>query len=91
MNLLTLHATKGLEFSRVYVVGVEDAELPGLREIADRLTDAVAEARRVLYVGMTRAEDRLVMTRVDIRNGRPTGGNLFLDEVGVEVEVLSTT
>ena len=87
VNLLTLHATKGLEFSRVYIVGVEDAELPGLREISDRMTDAMAEARRVLYVGMTRAEDRLVMTRVTLRGGRPTGGNLFLSEMGIAAEI----
>ncbi len=86
VNLLTLHATKGLEFSRVYILGVEDAELPGLREITDRMTDAMAEARRVLYVGMTRAEDRLVLTRADVRDGRPTGGSLFLQEMGMSVE-----
>jgi DNA helicase-2/ATP-dependent DNA helicase PcrA len=83
VNLLTLHSTKGLEFSRVYVVGVEDAQLPG-RSSAKPLTDEVLEeARRLLYVGMTRAKDRLVLTHVDERNGKPSEGHRFLDEMGL--------
>ncbi len=84
VNLLTLHATKGLEFSRVYIVGVEDAEMPGLRERKKITTPMEEEARRLLYVGMTRAEDRLVLTRVLQRNGEPTGGTQFLDELGLQ-------
>ncbi len=78
VNLLTLHSTKGLEFSRVYIVGVEDSALPGGR---DPSTREIEEARRLLYVGMTRTKDRLVLTRVDERNGKPTGGNTFLEEM----------
>ncbi|MEP6732696.1 MAG: UvrD-helicase domain-containing protein [bacterium] len=76
VNLLTLHSTKGLEFSRVYVVGAEDdtgTKAPKPEEIE--------EARRLLYVGMTRTQDRLVMTRVVARGGKPTGGHRFLDEM----------
>jgi DNA polymerase III epsilon subunit-like protein len=83
VNLLTLHATKGLEFKRVYVVGVEDAELPGIRQGRGISKSAMEEARRLLYVGMTRAEDRLVLTRVRERQGVPTGGAQFLDELGL--------
>ncbi len=85
VNLLTLHATKGLEFSRVYIVGVEDSELPGLGPGGGRSPsqEEVEEARRLLYVGMTRARDRLAMTRVDVRDGRPTGGHRFLSEMGL--------
>ncbi|HEY8176320.1 MAG TPA: exonuclease domain-containing protein, partial [Gemmatimonadaceae bacterium] len=80
VNLLTLHSTKGLEFSRVYVVGVEDAQfMPGERPSKQE----IEEARRVLYVGMTRAKDRLVLTRAVNRAGRPTGGTQFLDEMGL--------
>jgi DNA polymerase III epsilon subunit family exonuclease len=83
VNLLTLHSTKGLEFSRVYVVGVEDAEMIG-GSAARPATDAqVEEARRLLYVGMTRAKDRLVLTHAEERNGRPGGGHRFLDEMGL--------
>jgi hypothetical protein len=83
VNLLTLHATKGLEFSRVYIAGVEDHELPGMPAFHDLSRVEVEEARRLLYVGMTRAMDRLVLTRVDVRNGRPTGGMRFLKEMGL--------
>jgi superfamily I DNA/RNA helicase len=83
VNLLTLHSTKGLEFSRVYILGVEDAELPG--SVGKTPSKAeVEEARRLLYVGMTRAKDRLVLTRVEARNGQPTGGHRFLDEIGLK-------
>ena len=82
VNLLTLHSTKGLEFSRVYIVGAEDAELPGIRRDGQAVPDAeVHEARRLLYVGMTRARDRLVLTRSERRNELPTGGHQFLTEM----------
>ena len=83
VNLLTLHATKGLEFSRVYVVGAEDHQIPGWGAIAHGRADEIREARRLLYVGMTRARDRLVLTRVATRRGRDAGGNRFLDEMGL--------
>jgi superfamily I DNA/RNA helicase/DNA polymerase III epsilon subunit-like protein len=83
VNLLTLHSTKGLEFSRVYVVGVEDAEFPGTHSQRDATEDEIAEARRLLYVGMTRAKDRLVMTYSKTRRGKATGGYRFLTEMGV--------
>jgi DNA helicase-2/ATP-dependent DNA helicase PcrA len=84
VNLLTLHSTKGLEFSRVYVVGVEDAQLPGRPPSGMESTlGEVEEARRLLYVGMTRAKDRLVLSRVAVRRGTPTGGHRFLDEMGL--------
>jgi DNA polymerase III epsilon subunit family exonuclease len=86
LNLLTLHATKGLEFSRVYIVGVEDFELPGYHAMVKRLEDEFPEARRLLYVGMTRARDRLVLTRAERRADRPTGGTAFLDELGLTLE-----
>ena len=89
VNLLTLHSTKGLEFSRVYVVGVEDYELPGYRASKDNVKDETEEARRLLYVGMTRAEDRLVLTRVDQRFGKDAGGSGFLEEMGLDVERLN--
>jgi DNA helicase-2/ATP-dependent DNA helicase PcrA len=85
VNLLTLHSTKGLEFSRVYILGAEDSELPGESPLKGRgATRAeVEEARRLLYVGMTRAKDRLVLTHVRERDGLPTGGHRFLDEMGL--------
>jgi DNA helicase-2/ATP-dependent DNA helicase PcrA len=83
VNLLTLHSTKGLEFSRVYVVGVENQQLPGWKAIEEDVEDEIQEARRLLYVGMTRAKDRLVLTRAERRFGFPSGGSLFLAEIGL--------
>ena len=88
VNLLTLHSTKGLEFSRVYIVGVEDTQLPGGKDPskreakeARRLKQELEEARRLLYVGMTRTKDRLVLTRVETRGGKATGKYRFLEEM----------
>jgi DNA polymerase III epsilon subunit family exonuclease len=85
VNLLTLHSTKGLEFSRVYIVGVEDAGFLGERASKPE----IEESRRVLYVGMTRAVDRLVLTRAATRAGRNTGGTQFLDEMGLSAKTPS--
>jgi DNA polymerase III epsilon subunit family exonuclease len=79
VNLLTLHSTKGLEFTRVYVVGVEDNEILGYQPTQDE----IEEARRLLYVGMTRARDRLTLTRAARRFGRDTGASTFLEEMGL--------
>jgi DNA polymerase III epsilon subunit family exonuclease len=83
VNLLTLHATKGLEFSRVYIIGVEDNEMPGNQALANNRLGEIEEARRLLYVGMTRAKDRLVLTRVEARRGFPGGASGFLGEIGL--------
>ena len=83
VNLLTLHSTKGLEFSRVYVVGVENQQLPGWKALEEDVEQEIQEARRLLYVGMTRAKDRLVLTRAERRFGFPSGGSLFLAEIGL--------
>ncbi|HEY6114803.1 MAG TPA: UvrD-helicase domain-containing protein [Candidatus Dormibacteraeota bacterium] len=83
VNLLTLHSTKGLEFSRVYIIGAEDSQLIGGSPSKPASREEVEEARRLLYVGMTRTKERLVMTRVLRREGEPTGGHQFLDEMGI--------
>jgi DNA helicase-2/ATP-dependent DNA helicase PcrA len=80
---LTFHATKGLEFSRVYVVGVEDFQLPGYLAMTENRENEIQEARRLLYVAMTRAKDRLHLTYCHQRSGKPSGGTLFLSEMGL--------
>src|SRR5213594_2466692 len=86
INLLTLHSTKGLEFSRVFIVGVEDYQIPGLREAKENRQAEIQEARHPLYVGMTRTRERLVLTRVERRFGMEAGGSSFLEEMGLEAQ-----
>jgi DNA helicase-2/ATP-dependent DNA helicase PcrA len=69
--LLTLHAAKGLEFAVVFVVGLEDGVLPlhwGNAEVV--APEDAAEERRLFYVGMTRAKDRLLLSRALKRRWR---------------------
>ncbi len=83
VTLMTLHAAKGLEFPVVYIVGVEDGRFP-LRRFEDDMPD-MEEERRLLFVGMTRAKQRLVLSRASwrtIRNAsRRTQDSPFLDDL----------
>ena len=58
--LMTMHSAKGLEFPSVYVVGMEDGIFPGTRAMGE--TEEMEEERRLCYVAMTRAKERLTMT-----------------------------
>ncbi len=59
ISLMTLHASKGLEFKCVFIVGLEDGIIPLYRAVTP---EEIEEERRLLYVGMTRAKDRLYLT-----------------------------
>ena len=69
-TMLTLHAAKGLEFDRVYIVGLDEMLLPHSRSRDDE--EALAEERRLLYVGITRARKKLTLTRA-LRRRSPYG------------------
>ncbi len=66
ISLMTLHAAKGLEFDTVMIAGVEEGILPSGHASAD--ADAVEEERRLLYVGITRAQKRLLLTCTRFRS-----------------------
>ncbi len=65
ITLMTLHTAKGLEYPVVFVVGFEDGVFPHVRSLSD--PTQLEEERRLAYVGMTRAEDRLYLTHADHR------------------------
>jgi DNA helicase-2/ATP-dependent DNA helicase PcrA len=65
-TLLTLHAAKGLEFDRVFIIGLDDGVLPHNRSFEDE--EEMAEERRLFYVGITRARDQLDLVRAERRS-----------------------
>ena len=65
VTLMTLHNAKGLEYPAVFVVGLEDGVFPHVRSLDD--PSQLEEERRLAYVGMTRAMDRLYLTHADRR------------------------
>ena len=76
LTLITVHSAKGTEAKVCYIVGVEPGLFPHLKSCND--DDDVEEERRVLYVAMTRAKDRLVLTRATLY---PPEGHYFLMKV----------
>ena len=65
VTMMTLHTAKGLEFPVVFVTGWEDGQFPHLRSLGD--PTELAEERRLAYVGITRARERLYLTRAMLR------------------------
>jgi DNA helicase-2/ATP-dependent DNA helicase PcrA len=70
VTLMTLHAAKGLEFPVVYIIGVEHNLIPHERSLRDNDYRQLEEERRLLFVGMTRAEEELYLTRTAQRDHR---------------------
>ena len=84
--LMTLHAAKGLEFDTVFLVGMEEGLIPHMRAVQD--ASQMEEERRLCYVGMTRARNRLILTRARERSyfgdRRVTLPSRFLSEIPPE-------
>jgi DNA helicase-2/ATP-dependent DNA helicase PcrA len=91
-TLLTLHAAKGLEFGAVFIVGLDDGILPHSRSFDS--PESMEEERRLFYVGITRAKDRLYLIRAIHRGGRgaseDTYPSRFLDDVPADLLVGKT-
>jgi DNA helicase-2/ATP-dependent DNA helicase PcrA len=89
ITLMTLHSAKGLEFSLVFLAGMEEGLFPHSRTLL--APDDIEEERRLCYVGMTRAMDTLVLSRAAERRrygseyGEPTVPSRFLQEVPAEL------
>src|SRR3990170_367036 len=88
-TLLTLHAAKGLEFGAVFIIGLDDGILPHSRSFDE--PEQMEEERRLFYVGITRAKDKLYLIRAIQRGGRgaaeETYPSRFLDDVPAELLV----
>jgi ATP-dependent DNA helicase UvrD/PcrA len=86
-TLLTLHAAKGLEFGAVFIVGLDDGILPHSRSLDE--PEGMEEERRLFYVGITRAKDKLYLIRAIQRGGRgaaeETYPSRFLDDVPADL------
>ncbi|PKW27359.1 DNA helicase PcrA [Phycicoccus duodecadis] len=87
VTLMTLHTAKGLEFPVVFLTGMEDGTFPHLRSLGD--PKELEEERRLAYVGITRARERLHLSRAAVRSawGAPQYNppSRFLDEIPVEL------
>ena len=87
VTLMTLHTAKGLEFPVVFLTGLEDGVFPHQRSLGDQTE--LEEERRLAYVGLTRAEKRLYISRALVRSawGAPSHNpaSRFLDELPVDL------
>ncbi|HEY0950074.1 MAG TPA: DNA helicase PcrA, partial [Nocardioides sp.] len=87
VTLMTLHTAKGLEFPVVFLTGLEDGVFPHARSLSDQ--PELEEERRLAYVGLTRARERLYISRAVVRSawGAPSHnpGSRFLDELPVDL------
>ncbi len=87
VTLMTLHTAKGLEFPVVFLTGLEDGIFPHQRSLGDQ--PELEEERRLAYVGVTRAKERLYLSRAVVRSawGAPSHNpaSRFLDEMPVDL------
>ena len=87
VTMMTLHSAKGLEFPTVFVTGLEEGLLPIIRSDQEPSVaeEAVEEERRLFYVGITRARERLLLTHASVRarfgGARPSHPSRFISEI----------
>ena len=87
VTLMTVHTAKGLEFPVVFVTGMEDGTFPHQRSLGDE--SELEEERRLAYVAITRARERLYLTRAAVRSAWGTPQEMppsrFLDDIPAEL------
>ena len=87
VTLMTVHTAKGLEFPAVFVTGMEDGTFPHQRSLGDE--SELEEERRLAYVAITRARERLYLTRAAVRSAWGTPQEMppsrFLDDIPAEL------
>ena len=85
VNLMTIHASKGLEFPVVFIAGVEEGIIPHQRSIEEEREEAIEEERRLFYVAVTRARNRLILSSCQHRRRMQAQidatPSRFLDEI----------
>lgn len=82
IQLMTFHKSKGLEFSTVFIVGLVKGMVPHHKSLRDKeQAEALEEERRLFYVGITRAKDRLYLTAPQKYNGSKAEPSPFLAEI----------
>ena len=91
-TLLTLHAAKGLEFGAVFIIGLDDGIIPHSRSFDE--PEQMEEERRLFYVGITRAKDKLYLLRALQRGGRgmseTTDASRFIEDLPANLLVGKT-
>ena len=82
VRLLTMHASKGLEFDTVLIIQANEGRIPYKRALKEQ--GAEEEERRLFYVAMTRAKEVLRITYVTVKNGRDASPSRFVEELRPE-------
>jgi DNA helicase II / ATP-dependent DNA helicase PcrA len=81
VKVASLHRTKGLQWPRVYIVGLEQGTIPDYRTETEA---ALSEERRACFVGVCRAETHLTLTRIEQYRGFRKPPSIFLEEMGID-------
>ena len=82
VNLMTMHAAKGLEFDTVFVIGADEGSSPYKKAVTD---EEIEEERRLFYVAMTRAKRKLIISYVKEKNGKDMIPSRFVSELLFDV------
>jgi len=89
INLMTIHAAKGLEFKTIFVIGLEESYLPHFLSYGEK--EKLEEERRLLYVAMTRAEKFLFLSHCITRGRGALQPSRFLKEIYHKCQIIDTT